>query len=395
MSRILLAALCLLLSVSALSQGRSKQSIPVLKLEDMVKVKKAVNLSDIAENIDYVRLELNKDAVLCGNPSILLTSRFIFIRCGSVFQFGRNGKFIRKIGSQGKGPKEYIFAYHVSVNEKAEQVIVQSANKISIYGFNGTFFREIPMKAGYWKIHYVNNGNYISWINVANGSEKNVFALLDSEGKELQGIKNNLKWPTREIDFSMAWSSYNEFYESKGNIYFKDMYTDTIYTLNKNNRIVPVMFLDMGRYKIPDNKRPSFITDRKQARNLMKGYMWGNVMESEKYRLINAEGYSENKNLLLMMNKANNNSVLVSEKGNKYPGFINDIDGGINFWPRHIYADKWAYTIIPASDFIKYSNDNIRSGKKVKYPDKTKQLKKMIENMNEEDNQVIMIVKLK
>jgi hypothetical protein len=392
----LLAALYMLFSVSAFSQGSSKPGIPVLKLEEMIKVKKAVNLSEIAESVEYVRLELNKDAVLCGNPSILLTSKYIFVRCGTVFQFGRDGKFICKVGSQGKGPKEYIYASHVSVNEKAEQVVVQSSNKISIYGFNGTFIREIPLKAGvYWRIHSLNNGDYIAWTNVANGGEENVFTLLNPEAKELQGIKNHLKWSPRETVYSMGWSTYNEFYESKGKVYLKDMYTDTIYTLNEKSRIVPAMYLDLGKYKIPDNKRPSFITDRKQVNNIMKGYLWGNVVESDKYRLMNAEGYSDEKKLLIMTDKAKNTSVLISDKGNKYAGFINDIDGGIDFWPRHIYADKWAYTIVPASDCIKYSTDNLKLGKKVKFPEKSKQLKTIIGSMNEEDNQVIVIVKMK
>lgn len=391
----LLAAFYMLFSVSALPQGSSKPSIPVLKLEEMVKVKKAVNLSDIAESVEYVRLELNKDAVLCGNPSILLTSKYIFVRCGSVFQFARDGKFIRKVGSQGKGPKEYVFAYHVSVNEKAEQVIVHSSNKISIYSFNGAFVHEIPIKAGYWKIHFVNNGNYISWKNVAEGGEDNVFALLDPQGKELQGVKNHLKWAAREMSFSMGWSNYNEFYECNGKKFFKDMYTDTIYTINEKNRIVPAMYLDLGKYKIPDNMRPSFITDRKQVKTLMQGYLWGNVVESDKYRLINAEGYSDDKKLLVVTDKAKKTSVLISDKEDKYAGFINDIDGGIDFWPRHIYADKWAYTIVSASDFIKFSTESLKAWKTVKSPEKSKQLKSIIENMSEEDNQVIVIVKLK
>lgn len=392
----LLAALYMLLSVSAFPQGSPKPNIPVLKLEEMIKVKKAVNLSDIAESIEYVPLELSKDAVLCGNPSIVITSQYIFVKCLSVFQFGRDGKFIRAIGARGKGPKEYMMAYHISVNEKAEQVIVHSSNKISIYGFNGTFVREIPIKAGnYWRIHSLSNGNYIAWTNVASGGEENVFTLLNAEGKELQGIKNHLKWPAREMVYSMSWSTYNEFYDSKGKKFFKDMHTDTIYTLNEKNRIVPVMYLDLGKYKIPDNKRPSFITDRKQVNTLMQGYLWGNVVESDKYRLINAEGYSDDKKLLVMTDKAKKTSVLISDKEDRYAGFVNDIDGGIDFWPRHIYADKWAYTIVSASDFIKFSNENLKLNKKVKFPDKSKQLKTIIGNMSEEDNQVIVIAKLK
>jgi hypothetical protein len=126
----------------------------------------------------------------------------------------------------------------------------------------------------------------------------------------------------------------------------------------------------------------------------MQGYLWGNVIESDKYRLINAEGYSDNQKLLVMTDKAKKTSVLISDKEDKYAGFVNDIDGGIDFWPRHIYADKWAYTIVSAPDFIKFSTENLKKGK-AKFPEKSKQLKTTLENMSEEDNQVIVIVKLK
>jgi hypothetical protein len=76
-------------------------------------------------------------------------------------------------------------------------------------------------------------------------------------------------------------------------------------------------------------------------------------------------------------------------------GLENDIDGGINFMPKYAVNDTllvgWfeAYHLkmYVASDFFKNSAP--------KFPEKKKELEKLAASLNENDNPVLMIIKMK
>lgn len=83
--------------------------IPVhLKLPD--KGVKELNVSEFADTIFYVPLETNSKSLLSGIfRTQLIEDGILISSLGKLFLFAKNGKFIRQIGKQGKGPGEYQF----------------------------------------------------------------------------------------------------------------------------------------------------------------------------------------------------------------------------------------------------------------------------------------------
>lgn len=367
---------------------------PVFRFEEMLKTRKSIKLSEIASDIKYVKLELTKESSICANPGVLLSNNFIFINCNNLLQFSRDGEFLRRIGSLGKGPKEYLSVSNISVNEEIEYIYIHAVNKILIYTFQGKFIKEIHIPVNYAKSCAIDTSYFIAWSHVGEGNEENVFAVLDKNGKIVSKVKNHFKWPARDLNTRIGWSDYNEFYTLGNKLFFKDMYTDTIYTVSEQKKITPVFFLDLGKYKIPDKHRPSFATSRQQMAELSKGYMWANVQESDKYIFTNSKAYSEKKKFLVLTDKLSKSSVLVSDISDEYTGFINDIDGGFDFWPRHI-SGSWMYINIPANNFLEKIPDKLADKKDVKYPERKNALKNLVASIDEGDNPIIMLVKLK
>ncbi len=74
------------------------------------KIKK-INLSEIAWNVEYIKLETKNDALL-NRPSKVLfhNDNMIIMNRGNheLLMFTKSGRFIRKIGSRGKGPGEFV-----------------------------------------------------------------------------------------------------------------------------------------------------------------------------------------------------------------------------------------------------------------------------------------------
>ena len=100
--------------------------------EKGMEIEREVKLSDIASSVEYVRLETTDEGLvhyLMPNMMHRTSKYFIFGDRKNVMQFTRDGKFVRNIGRQGKGPGEYNYIRQVDVDEKAGKVYVLSTGR--------------------------------------------------------------------------------------------------------------------------------------------------------------------------------------------------------------------------------------------------------------------------
>ena len=68
-----------------------------------------LKLTDIGKDLEVVRLETT-DSSLFGNASYLIGKKYIVAFSSAyIILFDRNGKHIRNLAIQGRGPGEYIF----------------------------------------------------------------------------------------------------------------------------------------------------------------------------------------------------------------------------------------------------------------------------------------------
>ena len=88
-----------------------------IKYETLLKKKETIGLSQIASNIEYIQLETKDDCLMWGGVKrYLFTDDFIFIsNKDHILKFSREGKFIRKIGSPGRGPGEIDLIVNMSI----------------------------------------------------------------------------------------------------------------------------------------------------------------------------------------------------------------------------------------------------------------------------------------
>jgi hypothetical protein len=69
--------------------------------------------------------------------------------------FDNDGKFVRRIGSAGQGPEEYIYCKDITIDNKNKHLYVADYNKIICYDYEGNFIGKIP----------VNYPEYINYVN--------------------------------------------------------------------------------------------------------------------------------------------------------------------------------------------------------------------------------------
>ena len=76
-------------------------------------------------------------------------------------------------------------------------------------------------------------------------------------------------------------------------------------------------------------------------------------------------------------------------------GIKNDIDGGINFMPRYAVNDTLIVGWFEAFELKMYVASETFKNSTPKYPEKKEELEKLAASLDENDNPVLMLVKLK
>ena len=366
-------------------------------------------LSDIVEDVEYVKLETTDDCLVTSNSftSIFATDEDIYVLNKTytnekLFRFDRKtGKFISRIGSIGQGPKEMINPCFVFAKDSLVYVSSNISNKIYVYTNENQFIRSVPFckdrssfEDGLGETISVIDHQYIvrhpgqlqasfncnqyMAVDVIDMNSNRLFAMRDTS--DVYGIMLKLDWdPVR-------W-----YY--KGNINFYNEPDRTVYAVTKDS-IIPRYHFNLG-----DNKLP--ITTVRMTKEFLKYIKFRSFRETEDYLYLywsqNQKGYFARFN-----KKTETFDVQEQEKfGGIFwfigvPGLKNDIDGCSRDMDFIRLMDEQSSIMVMISstekeDYIKV----LKESQEVKFPEKRQQLLKLLEEMGEEDNQILAIYKLK
>ena len=86
--------------------------------------------------------------------------------------------------------------------------------------------------------------------------------------------------------------------------------------------------------------------------------------------------------------------LLVNREGES-KGFVNDWDGGPDFWPIGSISDNQVFMPVNVMNLQKILEENKSGNVTIKYPDRQKQLSGMISGMDISENPVLMVVTMK
>jgi len=120
--------------------------IPKINLSEVDEEVGILPLSDVAKNVEIVKLETNNSCLIGRIADVKVTDNDIWIvhwNDQRVYRFSREGKFLNTIGKIGEGPDEYIRIWGFAVNSKTEEIYIFPTTKCAlIYNYEGDFLRE-------------------------------------------------------------------------------------------------------------------------------------------------------------------------------------------------------------------------------------------------------------
>lgn len=382
--------------------------LPKIDLDQNIQNISTINLSSFAKKIEY--LPLDTVSPLGEIRGIMKSKNTIFVYgldyCKA---YDTNGVFINDIGIKGNGPGEYKHVGQVSINNTDQLVYISSNNKIQVYSFDGTYLYSIDTPTNIcFTGQYIRHNQFVSVRPILKGNEKTRLYFFNSKGLILDSSRNRVSYFKKEPFFSQAETG--KIIYGYDRTYFKDGINDTLYFIDENLKIAPAYLFYMGKFKMPTevlnnslieySKRASdyvFITnmiDSKQFFFITFDFHNHYPFENLTNENINVFGRSFPVNetrVAAVFNKKTLSLTLL--KGGERLGFINDIDGGLPFWPDFIDQDKnemysWfhAYEIINYLDFDYIHRDQHIDT--VAY----KRLRQLVKNFKTTNNPVIVKV---
>lgn len=182
-----------------------------------------------------------------------------------------------------------------------------------------------------------------------------------------------------------VWESNvnKNFYTTKEGILYKQEYNDSIYSFDKDYNLKPAILLNLGKYTVPVHLRTEYVVDPDKVHAECNDCYNTFTTKTDKYFIVECRPVNSGnpKLRLVICNRANQKCIYTEQ------AITNDIDNGPDIIPSGMTPDgNHLYTWMSCSDFIKLMSEK---------ENLSPSLAAFAEGVSEDDNLVLMIVKLK
>ena len=298
--------------------------------------------------------------------------------------YNKVGQLISKIGRRGFGPGEYKYGDDFALNTIGEFLYINDRTKIVKYDSNGNFVYEFPLTQFGTKFNDIKYKAGLLYLaeGISMGYAKYDWVIIDTLGTLINEKLNYI--PT----FYTKWGGSGKFMQNREKIYYYNDFNDTIFSLTTEDN----MFFDKGTFRLPVNDIERFGDYLNIYSILLTSrylYLW------YYYNGFDYSGIIDIKKNEYTITSKNNDKDRCQFYG---PGIPNDIDGGLNFQAfNHFVSMEDEYLVgwfFPYELKAHVTSDAFKNFTP-KYPEKKRELEQLANSLSENDNPVLMIVKLK
>lgn len=316
-----------------------------IEIEKNFKNIKEIKLSAIGNVLSYIPLETKPECMIGEIHKIEFSDSFIFISdFVRILQFSKTGKFIKQIGSAGRGPEEYAYVKDFCIDEKGKRIYIISVNrpKIWVFGFDGNFIETLNLSFRPSKIIPKDKESLMYYLNNFTGRINPSWVVTNRQGIILMSIKNRLV-RTSQPGFNIVSTPLYLFENSP---HFIEFGIDTLYYFKDNQKKPYAIFcLDKLKMDIDPLLTSSMVKNHK----FLTDKIWiGSINENERYLFIKFFKGMTNGFICAIYDKKTGTVSFLKDNV-----FKNDMGGGAGFWPMQIVNDKILIAYADAFDLLK------------------------------------------
>lgn len=335
---------------------------------DLSKIRKRVKipLSELVEDCDIIYLETTDASILPKLRRYAISDNYLCVAGENIPAklFKRDGSFICDVGKRGQGPGEYSSSLpsQIILEEKKNRIFITAANNIDHllqYDLQGSFVKKIPLLYKSPKARVWIDGDTITIISMVFDDKIPIAYQQTFDGKLIQQlpiIKSLISKPSYDNEIMSSISPEYDFHIiSEDTLFHYDQ---------KNNRLRPKLV------SLPFQNRGGKILRE------LPNYYFGTVY-------------------IKKANKHEPFDIIINKKTLEVNVFevVNDYYGGIPVNSLHYCSKNRFIASTPSYQLIDDIQQIIENNNTAT---KTKQkLKKMLEQLHEDNNDVIFTGKLK
>lgn len=341
------------------------------------KDKHNLQLSDLTEKIEYIPLKTPHDLPIGMVSLVKVTDDFIYCldTKQQLFQFNKDGDFLRLIGKKGGGPDEYLQIMGFDVDEK-DNVYMYDLSKryLFLYSKDGQLQSKIKMPIDISAVSRTYDNHLLGTLYDMGTDGEQKLVRIDTSGTIVDTlfVRPNNEEKT-EVKIDLMRVPYLGFSDQ---LYIKLPFDDIMYAMTPTGNINKYFELYQGKYKLPKEIASNVELYDKNIRN---PYIFQpRTKLAYPYCFIDFFFEMNTVRLVYDFRKDQFFDIFYGPlKGLK--GIKNDIDSGSTFWPSFVGEDYIAGIIPPHLFDIETDNE---------------QTKKLYDSFRKYDNPVLQLIKL-
>lgn len=382
----------LIVIFSSCSQSSSEKDI--ISIDPRTVQESEILLSEIAEDISYISLDNQFPIGIIYSCKFVNNFIYAAIKGVGVVRFTNNGKFDKQYGKIGRGPGEYVYCLSFVVDENNETVYVMDhkIDDVEIYNNEGVHIGNFKLPVDdegfdFSELEFFNS--YIvaaQYLNMGRG--KFNWIIFDTIGNKL--VEKVNPYPI----FKGRLGGLGGLFKYKDKLGYWDEFKDTVYHISPDLSYDAVCIFSPGPHRLPRTSAP--YNDPNDFFKIWDKFLMSQTFFETNNFFVYLYYFNKTRNLAFIYKKNDEVKALIIEKENG--GITNDIDNGLPFIPETYFEkDNKEYLISIVNPFAlkAYIASQAFKNSTTKYPEKKKALEKLANSLNENDNPVLMLVRLK
>lgn len=244
----------------------NKKEIIEINVTKAQKNKKEIRLSELVKDVEILVLESNIDCFMQAPYNLKhFGKKYILFHengANQLFLFGRDGKFIRRIGRPGKGPGEYNRGIKAILSKDESRIMVTDgyARRVIVYDEMGLVMVQKDLSEYFLDSNILELSsdfdNLFTFVPHRPYGPRDGFSSLLMFDYELNKKLEVLPRPNDENLCSRNLIHVSLLANKKGT-YFTEMYKDTVYQYFDDGSSIP-----RYRFTVEKNKLPESLMDK-------------------------------------------------------------------------------------------------------------------------------------
>ena len=366
------------------------QSTIDIDLEKLLSIDRDPLLSEIASDIEFIKLKTDKDHLVgsIGGISRFNDKLLVLANQGkSLYIFTNQGDFVSEIGRRGKGPGEFLYIYGMSIDPISNHLYILDNNQVKLieYSPDGKFIKEKKLSFYATGVRATENGFIFYTRSVYTFRSRG--CVLTVTDKDLNILSSH---HPRSIGKGIP-DRKNNMYKIEDEIYYWEPFWDTVYAFNGKSIQAKYSF-SMGRKQLPKK----FLEKSSMIDPSVDVYRWVSFYtEFENFLFFDVIDLNRRGKKIFYDKTTQNGYCIPGNLDYMNWGYIDDISGGPLFTLDSKVLSDEVVCVFEIIELKEYESKGFINANRAKNPKRYQELAKILESSSIEDNPIIAIAKLK